>query len=161
MSEKKRSPLISVLIKGIIFMGFGVIIAVQPWLRGIAWVGWVILAAAALIMGVMGLRIFNARKMQRNVVARFDSGDAVFEKGLQIGGTLYDFSTFGAVVTAASYDGDAKLAIEYSYYAQSRGRARDQVVLMVSAAQQDKINAVLNHLDVPDIQSETLPDVAP
>ena len=77
MAKNRRSPLVVELIKGLIFLGFGVVLIVQPWLAAVSWLGWVILVAGALIALAMALRIRNARRMRAHVVAEFADGSAV------------------------------------------------------------------------------------
>ena len=137
MAKNRRSPLVVELIKGLIFLGFGVVLIVQPWLAAVSWLGWVILVAGALIALAMALRIRNARRMRAHVVAEFADGSAVYEKGLQIGGMLYDFSTFGAQIDGASFDGE-RLSFLYSYYAKRRGRAMEVVEIAVQPEEADK-----------------------
>lgn len=151
MAKSKRSPMTAELIKGLIFLGFGVILIVQPWLAAVSWLGWLIVAAGALIACVMGVRIVNARKMLKHVVAEFASGDAVYEKGLKIDGILYDFSTFGAEIRGASFDGE-RLRILYSYYAKRRGRATEEVSIALQEDEAEKARQVLAHLGVPPVE---------
>lgn len=152
MAKNRRSPLVVELIKGLIFLGFGVVLIVQPWLAAVSWLGWVILVAGALIALAMALRIRNARRMRVHVVAEFADGSAVYEKGLQIGGMLYDFSTFGAQIDGASFDGE-RLSFLYSYYAKRRGRAMEVVEIAVQPEEAEKARAVLAHLGLPEVET--------
>ena len=152
MAKNRRSPLVVELIKGLIFLGFGVVLIVQPWLAAVSWLGWVILVAGALIALAMALRIRNARRMRAHVVAEFADGSAVYEKGLQIGGMLYDFSTFGAQIDGASFDGE-RLSFLYSYYAKRRGRAMEVVEIAVQPEEAEKARAVLEHLGLPEVET--------
>ncbi len=152
MAKNRRSPLVVELIKGLIFLGFGVVLIVQPWLAAVSWLGWVILVAGALIALAMALRIRNARRMRVHVVAEFADGSAVYEKGLQIGGMLYDFSTFGAQIDGASFDGE-RLSFLYSYYAKRRGRAMEVVEIAVQPDEAEKARAVLAHLGLPEVET--------
>lgn len=151
MAKSKRSPMVAELIKGLIFLGFGVILIVQPWLSAVSWLGWLILVLGALIACVMGARILGARRMQRHVVAQFSSGNAVYDRGLKIDGILYDFSTFGAEICGATFDGE-RLSILYSYYAKRRGRAMEEVGFNVEGDEADKALKVIQHLGVPPVE---------
>lgn len=90
--------------------------------------------------------------MRAHVVAEFADGSAVYEKGLQIGGMLYDFSTFGAQIDGASFDGE-RLSFLYSYYAKRRGRAMEVVEIAVQPEEAEKARAVLAHLGLPEVET--------
>lgn len=152
MAKKRRSPLVMELIKGLVFLAFGVVLIVQPWLAAVSWLGWVIVVVGVLIALAMALRIRNARRMREHVVAEFSDGSAVYERGLQIGGALYDFSTFGAQIDGASFDGE-RLSFLYSYYAKRRGRAMEVVEIAVLPEEVEKAHAVLAHLNLPDVET--------
>lgn len=153
MTDKKeksvrRSPLLMQLVKIAFFLLVGVMLIVQPWLRGVAWLGWLILIFAALVCAAALMRLNNARKMQKQLIAEFDCGDAVYAKGLRIGGALYDFSTFGAQIDAADFDGE-HLRFRYSFYARRGGRSTEDVAIPVKAEEADKAQAVLATLALP------------
>lgn len=152
MASNKRSPLVMELVKGLIFLGVGVVLIVQPWLAAISWLGWVIVVAGTLIAAVMVLRIRNAKKMQKQTLAQFEDGNAVYARGLKIAGSLYDFSTFGAQLDGASFDGE-NLNFLYSYYAKRRGRASEVVGFAVPPQEADKARMVIEQLGLPTVEA--------
>ena len=65
---------------------------------------------------------------------------------------LYDFSTFGAQIDGASFDGE-RLSFLYSYYAKRRGRAMEVVEIAVQPEEAEKARAVLAHLGLPEVET--------
>ena len=156
----RRSPLLMQTIKIVFFLLVGVMLIVQPWLRAVAWLGWLILIFAALVCAAALMRLHNARKMQKHLIAEFDCGDAVYKQGLRIDGALYDFSTFGAQIDAAAFDG-ARLRFRYSFYARRGGRTGEEVSIPVDASEADKAQLVLETLALPALTDEPAPAEAP
>ena len=155
MAKKKNSlsPLYMQLLKWLLFAGIGAALIVQPWLTGISWLGWLMVIVTALVVIATAARLIKAARMQKSVIAQFDCGDAVYENGLKISGVLYDFSTFGAQLTAAEFDGE-KLRFEYSFYARRGGRAGEIVSIPVGEGEADKAQAVLARLGLPELEQE-------
>lgn len=156
-AKNSLSPLYMQLLKGLLFLGAGVALIVQPWLTGVSWLGWGMVIITALVACATAVRLVNAARMQRSVIARFDCGDAVYERGLKIGGVLYDFSTFGAQLSAAEFDG-TQLRFAYSFYARRGGRAGEIVSIPVGEGEADKARKVLERLGLPEIEKETEKD---
>ena len=63
-----------------------------------------------------------------------------------------DFSTFGAQIDGASFDGE-RLSFLYSYYAKRRGRAMEVVEIAVQPEEAEKARAVLAHLGLPEVET--------
>ena len=146
--KSKRPRIPAQLVKELIFLAIGVALIVQPWLQAVEWLGWVIVAISALIACTMAMRMAHARKMQKSVVAEFRSGDAVFEKGFCVGGVLYDFSTPGAQLESADFDG-ACIRVRYSFYGRKRGRVRDELSIPVEMDEAGKAQQVMDFLNLP------------
>lgn len=155
MAKKKNSlsPLYMQLLKWLLFAGIGAALIVQPWLTGISWLGWLMVIVTALVVIATAARLIKAARMQKNVIAQFDCGDAVYENGLKISGVLYDFSTFGAQLTAAEFDGQ-RLRFAYSFYARRGGRTSEIVSIPVGEGEADKAQAVLARLGLPELEQE-------
>lgn len=155
MVKKKNSlsPLYMQLLKWLLFAGIGAALIVQPWLTGISWLGWLMVIVTALVVIATAVRLIKAARMQKNVIAQFDCGDAVYENGLKISGVLYDFSTFGAQLTAAEFDG-TRLRFAYSFYARRGGRTGEIVSIPVGEGEADKAQAVLARLGLPELEQE-------
>ena len=107
----------------------------------------------ALVVIATAMRLIKAARMQKNVIAQFDCGDAVYENGLKISGVLYDFSTFGAQLSAAAFDG-TQLRFAYSFYARRGGRTGEIVSIPVGEGEADKAQAVLARLGLPELEQE-------
>ena len=155
MAKKKNSlsPLYMQLLKWLLFAGIGAALIVQPWLTGISWLGWLMVIVTALVVIATAVRLIKAARMQKSVIAQFDCGDAVYENGLKISGVLYDFSTFGAQLTAAEFDG-TRLRFAYSFYARRGGRTGEIVSIPVGEGEADKAQAVLARLGLPELEQE-------
>ena len=151
MAGRKRGGLAAEIIKGLVFLAFGAILIVQPWLRAVSWLGWVIVGVAALLVVAMAFRLRSARRMQAQKIAEFADGSAVYERGIRAGGALYDFSTFGAQIDGASFDGE-KLTFLYSYYARRRGRASDVIEIAVLPEEAEKAEGVLARFGLPGVE---------
>ena len=147
-AKNRLSPLHMQLLKGLLFLLIGIALIVQPWLAGISWLGWLMVVVTVFIAGATGVRLRSAARMQKNVIAQFACGDAVYENGLKIDGVLYDFSTFGAQLNGAEFDGE-RLRFAYSFYAKRGGRAGETVSIPVAADEADKARAVLEKLALP------------
>lgn len=150
--ELRRSPLFMQVIKGAFFLLIGFVLIVQPWLSAVSWIGWIIIALSLLMCCAAVMRLVNARKMQKQLIAEFANGDAVYTQGLRIDGALYDFSTFGAQIDAADFDGEA-LRFSYSFYARRGGRTGETVSIAVAADEADKAQLVLEKLSLPTIEA--------
>ena len=155
MAKKKNSlsPLYMQLLKWLLFAGIGAALIVQPWLTGISWLGWLMVIVTALVVIATAVRLIKAARMQKNVIAQFDCGDAVYENGLKISGVLYDFSTFGAQLSAAAFDGQ-RLRFAYSFYARRGGRTGEIVGSPGGVREADKAQAVLARLGLPELEQE-------
>ena len=155
MAKKKNSlsPLYMQLLKWLLFAGIGAALIVQPWLTGISWLGWLMVIVTALVVIATAVRLIKAARMQKSVIAQFDCGDAVYENGLKISGVLYDFSTFGAQLSAAAFDGQ-RLRFAYSFYARRGGRTGEIVSIPVGEGEADKAQAVLARLGLPELERE-------
>ena len=151
-NKPRRSAFFTPTIKALFFLLVGIILIVQPWLRAVAWVGWIIVALLALIGVAALVRLRNARRMQKQLIAEFASGDAVYRQGLRIDGALYDFSTFGAQIDAVSFDG-ASLRFSYSFYARRGGRTGEIVSIPVEENETDKAQTVLQTLSLPTVEA--------
>lgn len=143
--EIRRSPLVMQVVKGAFFLLIGFMLIVQPWLRAVSWIGWIIMALAALIGCAAVMRLINARKMQKQLIAEFSSGDAVYAQGLRIDDALYDFSTYGAQIDEVTFDGE-KLSFRYSFYARRGGRTGETVSIPVAPDEADKARMVVETL---------------
>lgn len=150
-AKNSLSPLYMQLLKGLLFLLIGIALIVQPWLEGISWLGWLMVAVAVLVAAATAVRLVNAARMQKKVIAQFDCGDAVYENGLKIGGVLYDFSTFGAQLSGADCDGE-KLRFQYSFYARRGGRTGEIVSIPIGEGEADKAQEVLARLGLPGIE---------
>ena len=150
-AKNSLSPLYMQLLKGLLFLLIGIALIVQPWLTGVSWLGWLMVAVTVLIALATAVRLVNAARMQKKVIARFDCGDAVYENGLKIGGVLYDFSTFGAQLSGADCDGE-RLRFQYSFYARRGGRTGEIVSIPVGTGEADKAQEVLARLGLPAIE---------
>lgn len=149
--ELRRSPLAMRLVKGAFFLLIGFVLIVQPWLKAVSWVGWIIVVLSALIGCAALVRLRNARRMQKQLIAEFENGDAVYEHGLCIDGALYDFSTFGAQLDEVTFDGE-KLSFRYSFYARRGGRTGETVSIPVGAGEAEKAQMVAAKLNLPAIE---------
>ena len=150
--ELRRSPLFMQVLKGAFFLLIGFVLIVQPWLRAVSWLGWIIVVLALLIGCAAVMRLVNARKMQKQLLAEFACGDAVYAQGLRIDGALYDFSTYGARIDAADFDGET-LRFNYSFYARRGGRTGEVVAIAVAKDEKDKAQLVLEKLALPTIET--------
>lgn len=150
--EVRRSPLVMQVVKGAFFLLVGFMLIVQPWLKAVSWIGWIIVALSLLIGCATVMRLINAQKMQKQLVAQFANGDAVYAQGLRIDGALYDFSTFGAQIDAVSFDGE-KLSFSYSFFARRGGRTGEVVSILVGAEEADKAQLVLEKLSLPTLEA--------
>lgn len=150
-AKNSLSPLYMQLLKGLLFLLIGIALIVQPWLTGVSWLGWLMVAVTVLIALATAVRLVNAARMQKKVIARFDCGDAVYENGLKIGGVLYDFSTFGAQLSGADCDGE-RLRFQYSFYARRGGRTGEIVSIPVGTGEADKAQEVLARLGLSAIE---------
>ena len=161
MAKKKNSlsPLYMQLLKWLLFAGIGAALIVQPWLTGISWLGWLMVIVTALVVIATAVRLIKAARMQKSVIAQFDCGDAVYENGLKISGVLYDFSTFGAQLSAAAFDGQ-QLRFAYSFYARRGGRTGEIVSIPVGEGEADKAQAVLARLGLPELEQESETETA-
>lgn len=149
--SNKMTPVTVQILKALLFLGAGVILIVQPWLSGISWLGWVIVAITVMIALATVRRLIQASRMQKSEIASFASGDAVYEKGLKIADVLYDFSTFGAEMSGASLK-EGKLWFSYSFYARRGGRAEEMVSIPVNADEEQKAWDVLAALNLPEVK---------
>ena len=150
MAQQKMSPFLVSLVKGLVFLALGALMVVQPWLAALSWLGWLIIACAVLIVIVMGVRIVGARRMVRSTIATFSSGNAIYAKGLRVDGIVYDFSTFGAELRAATFDCE-RLLFKYSFYSKKGGRVSETVSFSILPEETQKALAALQQLGLPSI----------
>lgn len=150
--ELRRSPLFMQVLKGAFFLLIGFMLIVQPWLSAVSWIGWVIVVLSLLMGCAAVMRLVNARRMQKQLITEFANGDAVYAQGLRIDGALYDFSTYGARIDAADFDGET-LRFSYSFYARRGGRTGEIVSIPVASGEEEKAQLVLEKLSLPTIEA--------
>ena len=141
----KRSEFGTQLNKWLLFVLVGLLLIVQPWLTVVSWAGWIVLVFAGLMGCAAIMRLVNAKKMQKQLVAEFACGDAVFAHGLRVEGALYDFATVGVQVDEVTFDGE-KLHVRYSFWARRGGRAVETLSIPVAPDEADKARAALEHI---------------
>lgn len=148
--EKKQKPVKRAefgtqLNKWLLFVLVGLLLTVQPWLTVVSWMGWILLVFAGLMGCGAIVRLVNAKKMQKQLVAEFACGDAVFAHGLRVNGALYDFSTYGVQVNEVNFDGE-KLYVRYSFFARRGGRTGETLSIPVAPDEADKAQLAMEHI---------------
>ena len=141
------------IFRGILFVIAGIILIRQPWVRALSVLGWLILIPGALTLLLLILRTQKAKRMQKDVVAEFSSGDCVYATGFSADGMLYDLSVPGAGVHGISFDEEkGELSIYYSFLSRKGGREGEVVAIKVEENEFDKAKAVLAHFSLPTVE---------